>query len=48
MESDFKKWLEQKNAGWYLLPNKQFEWYLNEFLNEIEDKRKEQEENEMV
>ncbi len=38
MEQDFKKWLSQKNAG----------WYLNQWLNEIEDKRKEQKHDEMV
>lgn len=46
MEDDFQKWLEQKNAGWYLLSNSQFEWYLNQFINEIEDKRKEEKEYE--
>ena len=32
MEVDFQKWLEQKNAGWYLLSNKQYEWYVNQFI----------------
>ena len=48
MEDDFEKWLKQKNAGWYLLNEKQFLWYLNEWLNKIEDERKEQKEDEMV
>lgn len=46
MQDDFQKWLEQKNAGWYLLNNSMFEWYLNQFINEIEDKRKEEKEHE--
>lgn len=48
MQDDFEKWLQQKNAGWYLLSNRQYEWYLNQFIDEIEEKRKEQNENEMV
>lgn len=28
MEQDFKKWLSQKNAGWYLPSDEQYEWYL--------------------
>ena len=46
LETDFQKWLEQKNAGWYLLDNSQYEWYLNQFIHEIEDKRKEEKEHE--
>lgn len=46
MEEDFQKWLEKRNAGWYLLSRKQFEWYLNQFIDEIEEKRKEQKEHE--
>lgn len=39
MEDEFQKWLEQKNVG----------WYLNEWLNKVEDERKEQNEHdEMV
>lgn len=38
MEQDFKKWLEEQTAC----------WYLNQWLNEIEDKRKEQKHDEMV
>ena len=48
MESDFKKWLSEQNPCWYLLEDKHFEWYLNQWLNKIEDKRKEQKEHEMV
>ena len=46
MEEDFQKWLEKRNAGWYLLSHSQYEWYLNEYLNEIEEKRKEQKKHE--
>ena len=46
MQDDFQKWLEQKNAGWYLLSNQQYEWYLNQFIDEMEDKRKEEKEYE--
>lgn len=46
MEEEFQKWLEKRNAGWYLLSNSQFEWYLNQFIDEIEEKRKEQNEDE--
>lgn len=28
MEQDFKKWLEEQTACWYLLSDKQYEWYL--------------------
>ena len=38
MEEDFQTWLEKRNAG----------WYLNQFIDEIEEKRKEQNEDEMV
>lgn len=48
MEQDFKKWLEEQTACWYLLSDKQYKWYLNQWLNEIEDKRKEQKHDEMV
>ena len=48
MEHDFKKWLEQQTACWYLLSNEQYEWYLNQWLNEIEDKQKERKYDEMV
>lgn len=27
MEQDFKKWLEQQTACWYLLSDEQYEWY---------------------
>ena len=46
MESDFKKWLSKQNPCWYLLKDADYEWYLNLWLNEIEDKRKEQKEHE--
>ena len=29
MEQDFKKWLEEQTACWYLLSDEQYEWYLN-------------------
>lgn len=48
MEEDFKQWLEQKTVGWYLLPNQDYEWYLNQWLNDMEEKRKEQRNDEMV
>lgn len=48
MESDFKKWLSKQNPSWYLLEDEDYEWYLNQWLNKIEDKRKEQDKNEMV
>ena len=43
MEERFQEWLSQRNAGWYLLSEKQMEWYVNEWLNEIEKNRKEEE-----
>ena len=46
MESDFKKWLSEQNPCWYLLSNEGYEWYLNQWLNELEDKRKEEKEHE--
>lgn len=48
MEQDFKKWLEEQTACWYLLSDEQYEWYLNQWLNEIEYKRKERKYDEMV
>lgn len=43
MEERFQEWLSRRNAGWYLLSEKQMEWYVNEWLNEIEENRKEEE-----
>lgn len=48
MEQDFKKWLEEQTACWYLLSDEQYVWYLNQWLNEIEYKRKERKYDEMV
>lgn len=48
MEQDFKKWLEEQTACWYLLSDEQYKWYLNQWLNEIEYKRKERKYDEMV
>lgn len=48
MEQDFKKWPEEQTACWYLLSDEQYEWYLNQWLNEIEYKRKERKYDEMV
>ena len=48
MEQDCKNSLEQQTGCWYLLSDEQYEWYLNQWLNEIEDKRKEQKHDEMV
>ena len=48
MDDDFQKWLEKRNASWYLLSNSQYEWYLNQFIDEIEVKRKEQKEDEQM
>lgn len=48
LEMDFKKWLLNENPCGYLLSDENYEWYLNKWLNEIEDKRKENKENEVV
>ena len=48
MKDEFQKWIEQKNAAWYLLSNQQYEWYLNQFIDEIEAERKEQKEHEQM
>ena len=48
VEEDFQTWIEKRNAGWYLLSNRQYEWYLNEYLNKVGEERKEQREDEMV